>query len=166
LRKNYEERKKKMSISVSSYNYNSPRKRKSRVTEENKLTLFATTLKISIPFCILFGAAIVRVMWTSQSETINKETISLETRTSDIERETENLNIMIEQQSGKNILAQVKRYNLDLHYPHPGQIRKLEYDSNVKKVATPVKLPSNTKPIMVTQGSGTKNPEGTSKYYR
>ena len=155
-----------MSISVSSYNYNGPRKRKGRITEEHRLKLFATTLKISIPFCILFAAAIVRVMWTSQSETLNKETISLENRISDIERETDNLNIMIETQSGKNILAQVKRYNLDLHYPHPGQIRKLEYASNVKKVETAVKQPSNSKPIMVTQGNGVKNPESTSKYYR
>ena len=155
-----------MSISVSSYNYSGPRKRKGRATEENRLKLFATTLKFSIPFGILFASAIVRVMWTSQSETLNKETISLENRISDIERETENLNIMIEQQSGKNILSQVKRYNLDLHYPHPGQIRKLEYISNVKKVETAVKQPSNSKPIMVTQGNGAKNPETTSKYYR
>ena len=155
-----------MSISVSSYNYSGPRKRKGRATEENRLKLLVTTLKISIPFCILFAAAIVRVMWTSQSETLNKETISLENRISDIERETENLNIMIEQQSGKNILAQVKRYNLDLHYPHPGQIRKLEYISNVKKVETAVKQPSNSKPIMVTQGNGAKNPDVASKYYR
>lgn len=155
-----------MSISVSSYNYSGPRKRKSRGTEENRLKLFATTLKVSIPFCILFAAAIVRVMWTSQSETLNKETISLENRISDIERETDNLNIMIEQQSGKNILAQVKRYNLDLHYPHPGQIKKLEYVTKVKKVETAVKQPSNSKPIMVTQGNGVKNPDNTSKYYR
>ncbi|MFA6568938.1 MAG: hypothetical protein WCS96_12065 [Victivallales bacterium] len=155
-----------MSISVSSYNYSGPRKRKGRATEENRLKLFATTLKISIPFCILFAAAIVRVMWTSQSETLNKETISLENRISDIERETDNLNIMIEQQSGKNILAQVKRYNLDLHYPHPGQIRKLECMSKIKKVETAVKQPSNPKPIMVTQGNGVRNPESASKYYR
>lgn len=155
-----------MSISVSSYNYSSPKKRKGRVSEENRLKLFATTLKISIPFCILFAAAIVRVMWTSQSEALNKEAISLENRIGDIERETDNLNIMIEQQSGKNILAQVKRYNLDLHYPHPGQIRKLEYGSKIKKVETAVKQPSNSKPIMVTQRNGVKNPESTSKYYR
>ena len=105
-------------------------------------------------------------MWTSQSETLNKETISLENRISDIERETDNLNIMIEQQSGKNILAQVKRYNLDLHYPHPGQIKKLEYMSTLKKVETAVKQPSNSKPIMVSQGNGVKNPEIASKYYR
>lgn len=155
-----------MSISVSSYNYSGPRKRKGRGTEENRLKLFATTFKVSVPFCILFTAAIVRVMWTSQSETLNKETISLENRISDIERETDNLNIMIEQQSGKNILAQVKRYNLDLHYPHPGQIKKLEYATKVKKVETAVKNPSNSKPIMVTQGNGVKNPDSTSKYYR
>ena len=148
-----------MSISVSSYNYSGPRKRKGRTTEENRLKLFGTTLKFSIPFCILFASAIVRVMWTSQSETLNKETISLENRICDIERETDNLNIMIEQQSGKNILAQVKRYNLDLHYPHPGQIRKLEYINKAKKVETAVKHPSYSKPMMVTQGNGIKNPE-------
>ena len=155
-----------MSISVSSYNYSGPRKRKGRATEENRLKLFATTLKFSIPFGILFASAIVRVMWTSQSETLNKETISLENRICDIERETDNLNIMIEQQSGKNILAQVKRYNLDLHYPHPGQIRKLEYINKAKKIETAAKQPLNSKPMMVTQGNGVKNLENTSKYYR
>ena len=79
-----------MSISVSSYNYSGPRKRKGRVTEENRFRVFGTTLKIAMPFCIFFGAAILRVMLTSQSETLNKETISLENRISDIERETDN----------------------------------------------------------------------------
>ena len=153
-----------MSISVSSYNYSGPRKRKGRATEENRFKLFATPLKIAFPFFIFFAAAIVRVMWTSQAETLNKETISLENRISDIERETENLNIMIEQQSGKNILAQVKRYNLDLHYPHPGQIRKLEFTGKAKTVETAVKQPSNPKPIVVTQRNGVKNPEIASKY--
>ncbi len=155
-----------MSISVSSYNYSGPRKRKGRATEENRFKVFGTTLKIAMPFCIFFGAAILRVMLTSQSETLNKETISLENRISDIERETDNLNIMIEQQSGKNILAQVKRYNLDLHYPHPGQIKKLEYASKVKSLEPAVKKPANTKPLMVSQGNGVKNPESVSKYYR
>ncbi len=153
-----------MSISVSSYNYSGVRKRKGRTTEESRLKLFGTTLKFAIPFCILFIAAIVRVMWTSQSETLNKEIISFENRVGDIERETENLNIMIEQQSGKNILAQVKRYNLDLHYPHPGQIRKLESITKAKKIETAIKQPPNPKPIMVTQGNGLKSQGTASKY--
>jgi hypothetical protein len=36
----------------------------------------------------------------------------------------------------------------------------------MKKVETAVKQPSNSKPIMVTQGNGVRNPESASKYYR
>ncbi|HBC88233.1 MAG TPA: hypothetical protein DCZ94_14880 [Lentisphaeria bacterium] len=155
-----------MAINVTSYNYSGPRKRKARTSETNRLKIFATTLKLSIPFCIFFAAAITRVMWTSQAESLNKASISLENRIMDIERETANLNIMIEQESGKNILAQVKRYNLDLHYPQPGQIKKLEFKGkNVVKAEPPVKQPANTKPIMVTQRNGAKN-DASSKYYR
>jgi len=159
-----------MSINVTSYNQSGPRRRKSRNSDTSRLQIFATTLKISIPFCILFTAAIIRVMWTSQAESLNKESVSLEGRLSDIDRETANLNIMIEQQSGKNILAQVKKYNLDLHYPLAGQIKKFDLkEKTVQKVAPAVKQPvaqtPNAKPIVVTQRNAPKN-NVPAKYYR
>ncbi|HCE43697.1 MAG TPA: hypothetical protein DET40_09120 [Lentisphaeria bacterium] len=160
-----------MSINVTSYNQSGPRRRKSRHSDVSRLQIFATTLKISIPFCILFTAAIIRVMWTSQAETINKESVSLEGRISDIDRETANLNIMIEQQSGKNILSQVKKYNLDLHYPLAGQIKKFDLKEKiVQKPETPLRKPvakqsANTKPMVVTQRNPPKN-EAPAKYYR
>ncbi len=160
-----------MAINVTSYNYSGSRKRKSRNSEFSSLQIFSTTLKISIPFGILFAAAITRVMWTSQSEVLNKESVSLETRISDIDRETANLNIMIEQQSGKNILSQVKKYNLDLHYPHPGQIKQLELrEKNIVRTEpaikqTPAKRPDNINPMIVTQRNAQKN-DAPSKYYR
>ncbi|GEM_PF-3373898 len=155
-----------MGINVTSYNYNGPRRRKAR-SSSNSLGIFATTLKISVPFCLLFAAAITRVMWTSQAESINKESISLENRINDIDRETANLNIGIEQKSGKDILAQVKKYNLDLHYPQPGQIKKLEVAkaSPVVKSEPVVKQPANAKPIIVSQKNGAKT-DVPAKYYR
>jgi len=160
-----------MSINVTSYNQSGPRRRKHRNSDASRLQIFVTTLKISIPFCILFTAAIIRVMWTSQAESLNKESVSLEGRISDIDRETANLNIMIEQQSGKNILAQVKKYNLDLHYPLAGQIKKFDVrEKTVQKPATVVKQPvakqpAAAKPILVTQRNAPKN-DAPSKYNR
>jgi hypothetical protein len=152
-----------MSINVTSYSQSGPRRRKSRNSGVSRFQIFATTLKISIPFCILFTAAIIRVMWTSQAESINKESVSLEGRISDIDRETANLNILIEQQSGKNILAQVKKYNLDLHYPLAGQIKKFDLkEKTVQKTEPAAKEPVakqtvNPKPILVTQRNAPKN---------
>ncbi len=162
-----------MSINVTSYNYTgaAARKRKSRKSGTGSLQIFATTLKISLPFCIFFAAAVYRVMLTSQAETLNKESVSLESRIADITRESDNLSIMIEQQSGKNILAQVKKYNLDLHYPHPSQIKKLELGTKavtkaepaVAPVAPVAKQPVKEKPIMVTQRTTPKN-DAPAKY--
>jgi Tfp pilus assembly protein PilN len=83
-------------------------------------------LKIVIPVFIIFLLAVTMNVFNSETEQLNRRTVTLQTEINKLDRDIANFNIKCEKLKGRFIYKQVAYFNLKLHSPEPGQVRKLK----------------------------------------
>lgn len=115
-----------MTISVTTHNGLKKKRSIKKVDWDRQFDIIVNVFKISLPLALLFIVAVVKVKLTSETEKMNKKAISVQKDIYDLERESANYAMQIEKKSGKHVLAKVKDLNLELQFPKPGQMRKLE----------------------------------------
>ena len=94
---------------------------------------FSAFVKIAGPIMILFMLASVWNVFNSETEQLNRKSVKIKEEMKRLERDIANYKIKTERLKGRFIYKQVAYFNLNLHSPVPGQVRKLRlrrYPSN------------------------------------
>ncbi len=123
-----------MTISVQGGSSGSKRRRKVSQKGGEGLGFILTVLKLSLPLCLLFGVAVGKVVLMSETAKLNKKATNIQIETHKLEREIANYNMQIEKSCGKMILAKIKQFKLDLQFPAPGQIRRLDSPDRTREM--------------------------------
>lgn len=142
-----------MTISVTTHNGLKKKHAIKKIDWDRQLGILFNVIKISFPLSLLFIVAIAKVRFTSETEKLNKKATVIQREIHDLERESGNYTMQIEKRSGKYVLAKVKDFNLELQFPRPGQMKKLDLPEEpvIKKIAKP-----KTKPVQVASENGKK----------
>ncbi len=120
--------------SMGVYSGKSRKKRKSSVNVNTGeiLNNFLILLLFAIPISMIFGASLWRVRITSETQNLNKYVNKMQSDIHAFDREIGNYNIKIEKSCGRNIIGKVKELNMDLNYPQPSQIKRLNSPNEPK----------------------------------
>jgi len=85
-----------------------------------------TAVVISLPASLLFALGVASARFNSETETLNRHATSIEMKLHKKAREISDLKVKLERMKGRFVLRQVKRFNLGLSYPRPGQVLYLD----------------------------------------
>lgn len=108
------------------------RKNSTQVETGEIVNTLLILMLLAIPLGVAFGASLWRVKITSETQNLMKQANNMQADINAYEREIKNYNIRIEKSCGRNIISKVKDMKMDLNYPKPGQIKRLNSPAEPK----------------------------------
>lgn len=105
------------------------KKKNIRVRKRGSISLLL--LKIFCPIALLFCMAASMAWLNSESEKLNLSAIRIKTELNRLDRKIADMNIKCESLKGRTVLGKISYFNLNLHLPSPGQVKKLTSNNKV-----------------------------------